>query len=62
VKGNGYGYFFVAMFNFQKSMHMCNLLFFFGTATIGDSQVACSTYSMKLATNNLSRFCFTIVA
>jgi len=37
MKGNGYKSFFMAVFNFQKSMHMCNVSFFFGTTTINDS-------------------------
>jgi hypothetical protein len=40
VKGNGYGFFFVATFSFLKSIQIYNLPFFLSTITMGDNHVA----------------------
>jgi hypothetical protein len=58
VKGNGYRSFFVAVFNFLKSIQIFSLPFFLGTTTMGDNHVASSTYLINLTTNNLSISCF----
>jgi len=63
VKDIGYGSFFVAAFNFQKSIQIFSLPFFLGTNTMGDNHVAfSSTYSMNPIANNLSISCLIIVA
>ncbi len=61
VKGNGYGSFFVAAFNFLKSIQIVSLPFFFGTITMGDNHVASSIDLMNPIANNLSIFYLTIV-
>jgi hypothetical protein len=39
-------------------MQIQNFLFFFGTTTMEESQVASSTRVMNLVVNNLSKSCF----
>ncbi len=61
MKGNGYGSFFVASFNFLKSIQIFSLPFL-GTLTMGDNHVAYFTNSMNLNVNNLSISYLTVVA
>ncbi len=62
VKGNGYGSFFLAAFNFLRYIQIFNLPFFFGTTTMGDNHVASFKDSMNLTANNLFISCLTVVA
>jgi len=61
VKGNGYGSFFVATFNFLKSMQIFSLPFFLGITTMGDNHVTSSINWMNPTVNNLSISCLIIV-
>ncbi len=57
MKGNGYGSFFVATFNFLKSIQILSLPFFLGTTIMSDNHVTSSTDSMNPVANNLSISC-----
>jgi hypothetical protein len=56
IKGNGYGSFLVVTLSFLKSTQILSFLFFLGTTTIGDSQVASSTSLIKLTTSNFCQY------
>ncbi len=62
MKGNGCGSFFVAIFNFLKSLQIFSLPFFLGGTTMGDNHVASSIDSMNPTANNLSISYLTVVA
>jgi len=62
MKGNEYGSFFVAAFNFLKFIQILSLPFFLGIVTMGDNHVASCIDSMNLDVNILSICYLTIVA
>jgi hypothetical protein len=62
MKGNGYGSFYVAVFNFLKSIQIFNLPFFLGTIIMGDNHVVFSIDSMNPVVNNLFISCLIDVA
>ncbi len=63
MKCNGYGSFFMAPFNFLKSIQIFNLPFFLGTTSMGDNHVASSIDSMNPIANNLSILfdCYSVI-
>jgi hypothetical protein len=55
LQHKGYGSFLVITLSHYKSAHIRSLPLFFGTTTIGKSQLAFSTRAMKLTLKSLSK-------
>jgi hypothetical protein len=60
--GKGYGFFMVALLNFQKSSKYFSLPFFLSTTIMGDNHVASSIGWINLVTNNFSMSYLKVIA